>query len=117
MSEPSQFDEILLASVDHGLGVLGGIVRQTIYDRIETRFDLERDEIPQRPNAFHQALEEILGAGAKVVERLIAKDLYGRLGLAFAAHEDWTLEEYLNHVKAARLNGIPGPISGDEEES
>jgi hypothetical protein len=99
VSDPAEFREALLESVDYGLMVLGEIVRQTIYERIEKDHELKRTEIPERLEAFHKALESVLGVSAKTVEKLIAKNLYQRLGLNFTPHPEWTLIEYVDHAK------------------
>jgi hypothetical protein len=44
-------------------------------------------------------LQDLIGGGAKVMEKLIAKNLYRRLGLNFTEHENWTLVDYVNHAK------------------
>ena len=46
VSEPAGFREALLEAVDYGLMVLGEIVRQAIYERIEKDHGLKRTEIP-----------------------------------------------------------------------
>jgi hypothetical protein len=33
------------------------------------------------------------------MERQIVKDLYGKLGVVFENHADWTLVEYVNDAK------------------
>jgi hypothetical protein len=101
VSEPAGFREALLEAVDYGLLVLGEIVRQAIYERIEKDHGIKRAEIPERLEAFHKALESVLGVSAKTVERLIARNLYQRLGLNFTPHPEWTLIEYVDHAKAA----------------
>jgi len=90
---------VLLDAVDHGLNVLGATVRQTIYDQIEKMYGLKRESIPEKLDAFHTALTDILGTGAATVERLIAKNLYQRLGLNFTPRVEWTLVEYVEQVK------------------
>jgi hypothetical protein len=99
MTEPAEFRDILLEAVDYGLIVLGEIVRQAIYERIEKDHGLKRTEIPERLEAFHKALESTLGMSAKTVERLTAKNLYQRLGLDFTPRPEWTLIEYVDHAK------------------
>jgi len=101
VSEPAEFREALLESVDYGLLVLGEIVRQAIYERIEKDHGIKRAEIPERLEAFHKALGSVLGVSAKTVERLIARNLYQRLDLNFTPHPEWTLIEYVDHAKAA----------------
>jgi hypothetical protein len=99
VSEPAGFREALLEAVDYGLMVLGEIVRQAIYERIEKDHGLKRTEIPERLEAFHKALGSVLGVSAKTVEKLIAKNLYQRLGLSFTPRPEWTLIEYVDHAK------------------
>jgi hypothetical protein len=96
-----RFREALLEAVDYGLMVLGEIVRQTIYEQIENHHALKRTEIPERLEAFHNALGSVLGASAKTVERLIAKNLCERLDLKFTTHPECTLIEYVDHAKAS----------------
>jgi hypothetical protein len=97
--EPAEFRQILLEAVDYGLMVLGEIVRQTIYGRIEKDHGLKRTEIPEQLEAFHKALGSVLGVSAKTVEKLIAKNLYQRLGLNFTPRPEWALVEYVDHAK------------------
>lgn len=99
MMEPDGFRDILVEAVDYGLMVLGEIVKQAIYGQIENHHGLKRAEIPERLEAFHTALESVLGVNAKTVERLIAKNLYERLGLDFTPRPEWTLIEYVDHAK------------------
>jgi hypothetical protein len=97
--EHAEFRQILLEAVDYGLMVLGEIVRQTIYGRIEKDHGLKRADIPEQLEAFHKALGSVLGVSAKTVERLIAKNLCQRLGLNFTPRPEWTLIEYVDHAK------------------
>ena len=101
MGEPAQIRDALLQATDQGLAVLGEIVRAAIYERIERSYQLKREEIPEKLETFHQALQDLLGAGAKVMEKLIARNLYRRLGLDFTEHANWTVVDYVNHAKKA----------------
>jgi len=101
MSESPRFCDALLQAVDQALLVPGEMVRAAIYERIERSFQVKREEIPEKLPAFRTALRELLGAAAKVMERLIAKNLYSRLGINFAEHAHWTLVEYVEHAKKA----------------
>ena len=92
MAEPAEVGKVLLQAVDDGLSVPGEIVRTAIYQRIERSYRLRREEIPEKLETFQQALQDLLGEpSAKVMEKLIAKNLYRRLGLNFTEHANWTL--------------------------
>ncbi|MGA2239773.1 MAG: hypothetical protein ABSG74_11230 [Candidatus Bathyarchaeia archaeon] len=95
----SRLDEALLEAVDFGLAVPGEIVREAIYERLETVYGIKREEIPEKLPVFHQALRELVRSVASVMERVIAKNLYIRLGQSFVNHEGWTLIDYVNHAK------------------
>jgi len=104
MAEPTEVGEVLLQAVDEGLSVPGEIVRVAIYQRIERSYRLRREEIPEKLEIFHQALQDLLGGSAKVMEKLIAKNLYRRLGLNFTEHANWNIVDYVNHAKKARVS-------------
>ncbi len=103
MTKPAQFRDTFLEAVDDGLIILGEIVRQAIYELIEKDYGLKRTEIPERLEAFQKALRNMLGMSAKTVERLIAKNLYQRLGLNFTPRPEWTLGDYISHMKEASV--------------
>ena len=99
MVKLSRLDEALLEAIDFGLAVPGEIVRETIYERLETAYGIKREEIPEKLPAFHQALQELVRSAANVIERVIAKNLYSRLGQRFVNHENWTLIDYVGDLK------------------
>lgn len=97
-------DNLALA-VDEALLVPGEIVSAAIYERVERSYQLRREEIPTKLETFHRALQELLGKSAKVIERLIVKNLYRRLDLNFNEHDGWTLVDYVNLAKRSEANG------------
>jgi len=101
---PAVIKRALVEAIDFGLLAPGEIVRETIYERIESRYRVRREEIPEKLETFHNALQELIGTGAKVIRQLIAKNLYNRLGLNFTEHDNWTLLDYVNHAKGQVMN-------------
>lgn len=93
------FDSAVLEAFDYGLSVLGETGRQTVYSYIKMKYQVKREEIPERLDVFHRASGGLFGAGTEVLEKLIAKRVYGNLGLSFIQHENWTLAEYVDDVK------------------
>jgi len=81
------------------LALLDESVRNAIYCHIERSCGIGRQEIPERLDAFHHALKGLLGEVGKIVETVIAKSLYGKLGLAFRGHVKRTAVERINHAK------------------
>lgn len=84
---------------DEGLLVPGEMVRAAIYERLERSYQVKRGEIPEKLETFQLGLAGLLGKGVKVMGKLIAKNLYSRLGLNFTAYENWILVDYVNHAK------------------
>lgn len=93
------FDEILLEAIDVALASLGESVKHVIYFHLEGRYGIRREEIPGCIEEFQGALTGILRAGSRVLESLIANNLYSRLGLSFEPQRNWTLAEYVDHAK------------------
>ena len=59
-------------------------------------------KIPDRLEAFHKALDGMFGVGAEAIEKVIARNLYSRIGLNFEEHEKWTLADYVNYAEEER---------------
>lgn len=102
MTDSVRLREGLIQAVDQGLGIPGDSVRVAIYERLEISYHIKREEISEKLDRFHEALLDLLGVGAPVMERMIAKNLYCRLGLNFTKHEDWALVDYVDHANAKR---------------
>ena len=95
------FERLMLESVDEALTSLGDSAKQAIYFHLENRFEIERNQIPQRVGDFAEGLEKIFGVGAQFLEILIMKNLYERIGHPL----EWDRSEQLifaEYVAAAR---------------
>lgn len=79
----SEFDAILIESIDEALSALGNTVNQAICFHLEQSFGIRKNEIPHRIADFKQALENILGVGGDLTEILILKKLYEKVGEVF----------------------------------
>jgi len=89
----------LLCAADEGLAVLGQSCKHAMYYHVMRRCGVTRELIHEQIESFQRALNDLFGAGAKVITRLIAKKLYNKLGFDFKGHEDWTLVNYVDHAK------------------
>jgi hypothetical protein len=93
------FWDILSDAIKEGMQFLGDSPKQAVIIYIEKRHSIKEDEYSKRLETLHRGLTEIFGIGAKVIERRIAKNLYGRLGLDFREQEKWTMIEYVEEAK------------------
>jgi hypothetical protein len=99
VSDSHEFSKLLLEAIDHALLVLGETARLAIYDCVESSYQIRREEIPEKLEAVHGALTDLLGKGGNMVERVAAENFYRSLHLTFEPNEDWTLIDYVNHAK------------------
>jgi len=95
------FDKLFIEAVDEGLDVLGESGRHMIFFHLEKSYSIKRHEIPKKPEAFAAGLEKIFGAGASVLEKLIVKSLYSKLGLKYEDKEERPFADYVNDMKEA----------------
>lgn len=98
MVSQEEFSRILLEAVDRALLALGETTRHAIYHHVERNDQIKREEIPNRIEDFQNALGSLLGAGTKVVEMLIAQNLYKKMGLNFTRCDNWTLADHVRYA-------------------
>jgi len=99
VAEATKFRKAMLQATDEGLAIFGESVGRAVYYHVEQSYRVKPEEIPKKLKAFHNALESIFGAGAIVLEKRIARNLYNSLALNFTEHENWTLVNYANHAQ------------------
>lgn len=99
------FEKLLLEAVDEGLSSLGESSKQAIYFHLEKGFNIKKQEIPFKIEAFASAIEKIFGLGANFLEILIMKRLYEKLGGVFEWEEptDFVFAEYVALAKQCFL--------------
>jgi hypothetical protein len=95
----AEFNKCLLEAVDEGLRVLGDIAREALYIHLKRECQISREEIPEKLEAFHKALDDIMGAACRAVEKLIALNLYQKLNFNFTEHGGWTLIDYVDEAR------------------
>ena len=92
------FEEALLEAVDEGLSMLGESAKQAIYYHLEKTLKMNRLDIPCRIEEFTDTIEEMFGSGAKILEILIMKCLFKKVGRTFKnipRPKDLTFTEYV----------------------
>jgi hypothetical protein len=95
-----EFKALLFESIDEALSSLGDSIKQATNLYLEQSFGIRKDEIPYRISAFAQALENIFGAGGDLVESLILKKLYEKIGEVFTPDSPGKTT-FLQHITAA----------------
>jgi hypothetical protein len=99
LSRSQQFSEVLLDCVDEGLSVLGNEPKQAVYQYLATIHSLDREQIPDKVDEFSAGLRKALGSASRVIERLILKKLFQRIGSTFRETADLEFTDYVLDAK------------------
>jgi hypothetical protein len=67
----TSLDLPLIESVDAALSALGSSTRDSILLFLRKKYSISMEDIPQRMDEFLEALNELLGYGARVIEKLV----------------------------------------------
>lgn len=100
-SKKPNFDNLLISVIDETLSSLGESVKQAIYFHIQTKFNVQRTEIPAKLQEFQGALDKIFGTGARYIEILIMKNLYSKIGQPIDLENVKELK-FIDYVNMAR---------------
>ena len=77
----SDFRSGILKCIDSGLGVLGEVSKNLVYSYLAQNH-LSREEIPDEPWKFTEALKSLFGRGEEVLEKTIVLELKRTYGIA-----------------------------------
>jgi len=115
LSRTQSFSQVLLDCVDEGLSVLGSEPRQAVYQYLATIHSLEREQIPDKVDEFAAGLKKALGGASRVIERLILKKLFLRIGSTFRETSDLEFADYVRDAR--RRFEITSTKHGDPVEA
>jgi len=95
------FNEIVCQAIDETLKeFVGPRVTEAVYMHLKYKFGVDRDELPYRIDTICLILERTFGVkGAHAIERMAAKNFYGRILLPFNDEQGSTLEDFLKVAK------------------
>jgi len=75
-SRKGNFEKLLIEAVDKAFSSLGDSCKHALYFHLKGCYNIGKQEIPHRIGDFADALEEIFGPGAKLIEIEIMRALY-----------------------------------------
>ena len=108
----SSFEKFLLEVIEEGLSSLGDSSKQALYFHLEKTFNIKREDIPYKVEEFADALEKIFGAGAKVLQIMIMKQLYKEVrGVIKYDQKDLVFAEYVAAIKQSFMKKEQGTRS------
>jgi hypothetical protein len=96
------FDVIVLESVEEVFSCLGNSCKKAIYHYLEFECAMPRSEIPNRGQEFSNALQNLLGPGAGLIEIEIMKKLSGKVpGFKISPRKsNLSLDNYLSSLSS-----------------
>ena len=87
----------ILEMINEGLSSFGNLAKEAIYRNLERQFKIKEEEIPCKIEEFTDAIEQMLGNGAKIVEIEIIKKIHKRMPkfVFFPKEPDLNFKDYL----------------------
>ena len=66
-------------AIDESFSLFNNLSKQEIYFRLEKAFNITKEEIPWRTEDFADAIDQMFGVGAKLIEIRIIEALHKRI--------------------------------------
>jgi len=96
------FEKLLLEAVDKGFSLFGNLSSEVIYLHLEEAFNINKHEIPYKIEEFVNAIEEIFGFGANILQIQILKHLHKNAGHGFKYYSKNGDLKFTDYVAALR---------------
>jgi hypothetical protein len=102
LGEASRVDQKISECVNKALKILGENVNKSVYYSLEEDFNLEKSEIPKKPELFEKALTTIFGEeGEKTIEKLILVEI--RNAFQLKKGSTLTFKEAVRIIRNSRI--------------
>ena len=92
-------------AIDESLSSFGDSFKQVIYFQLQKTFHIEKEEIPSRIDEFANAIEEMFGIGAKLIEIRIIEALHAKIEgfVHFPKEKDLMFTQYMEDVRRSQI--------------
>jgi hypothetical protein len=99
--EPKALTKLLSESINEALtDLIGSRAREAIYDYMERKHSVGRNEIPKHLDSLFTLFEGTFGVGGKkVIGRIIAKKVYAKLDWEFESLPNLEFADYMERIK------------------
>jgi hypothetical protein len=98
------FNVLLMEVIDEELASLGESCRLAIYIHLKKGFNLDKQEIPFRVKEFAEAIENVFGAGAKILEIRLMENLFKKIGYIHPRFQTQEKLEFVHYVESVKKN-------------
>jgi hypothetical protein len=90
------FEQLVHETIDNVLSQLGTVCRQVIYDYLEKEYALEKNNIADHIMGFSEALKQMFGGAAALLEIQMMRSLHQRVPqFKYRPEETLTFLEYM----------------------
>jgi hypothetical protein len=72
---------------------------KVIYDFLEKQSNLKLKDIADKPEVFSASLERLMVSAARVIEQIILKNFYSKLGLKFEEKQGYEFADYIMELR------------------
>lgn len=79
--QTQRVESMLYEAMEHGLSLVGEDFAQVTFYNLDRRYSLGRPEIPKEPERFVEALRDMFGEGARIIEGFIRQAVCAEMGL------------------------------------
>ena len=97
-------EELVLEAIDEGFSSIGTDCKKLMYFHLENEYNLTRQEIPFRIKDFSEAIENIFGFAAGILEIRILKILFRKIGYIDPQFYNWKSLDFIHYIEAAIAN-------------
>ena len=97
-------EELVLEAIDEGFSSIGTECKKSMYFHLENEYNLTKQEIPFRIKDFSEAIENIFGVRARILEIQILKILFKKIGYINPQFYNLKSLNFTHYIEAARKN-------------
>jgi hypothetical protein len=72
---------------------------KVIYEFLEKHSHLKLEDVADKPEVFSESLERLMVSAARVIEQIILKNLYSKLGLKFEEKNGYEFSDYIRELR------------------
>jgi hypothetical protein len=103
-----EFNVAIVETVDGSLSSLCNLDKEAVYSCLENAFKIKKQEIPCKIEGFADAIEQMFGVGAKLIEIRIMEALHKRIPefVFFPKKGDVVFKEYVASLRAFLLHTL-----------
>jgi len=104
ISKKPEVDDLLLSAIDETMRqIFNEAGTKVIYDYLINNHHLKLEEFAEKPEVFSAGLERLMGSAARVIEQMILKNLYRRLGLKFEEKKGYGFPDYIKELRKSAV--------------